>query len=130
MNVLDISESSWKRAEELRIFAERPENWYYIGETPWIPGDRDEFVFESGTIRAVFTWTKVGTGQVFRHMSVSNATNYPQPFVVWTLAHWFGFKGAEPDDQGIVQKPGLTWRIGKEDGVRAIVVQEEVVTPA
>ena len=119
-----------RRIGELAAFASEGPNWYVMDESHFIPGDDPRYVAEVGTVRVVFTWTKVPDGRVMRHMSISNHSAYPSPVVVWTFAHMLGFTGAIPDRTGLVTDPGEKWGIGVDDGagVRCIVIQEPVLT--
>lgn len=115
------------RAKEIRAFAEKPENWYRIGESTWVPGNRPEFVLgDVGNIRAVFSITWASDVQVLRHLTISAPHALPSPLFVWTLAHMFGFTGAKPDDAGLVQKPSATWVFGYDEDERCIVIQEKL----
>lgn len=123
-----ILNDAQERAKEIALFAAKPENWYRIGESTFIPGDRPEYVLTSGTTRAVFTWTRITETDVRRHMSISvMSRNYPNPVLVWTLAHMFGFTGSKPDASGVIQEPSKTWAIGIDDDEHCIVVQEKVL---
>lgn len=115
------------RAKKIAAFASRPENWYRLGETTEIPGDRPEFVLMSGTIRAVFTWTRTPEDEVFRHMSIGIlGSNLPNPTIVWTVAHMFGFTGAKIEE-GLVHEPAQNWMVGLDLQDRCIVVQEKIL---
>lgn len=128
MSILAVDEAE-SRAKEIAAFAAKPENWYRIGETTEIPGNQAEFVLRSGTIRAVFTWTKLPEGEVYRHMTVSTmGPAYPNPVIVWTLAHMFGFTGAKVDKFGAVFEPSKTWGAVLDEDEHCIVVQEKVTT--
>lgn len=86
------------RAKEITAFAAQPANWYRIGESTWIPGNRPEYVLgAAGNIRAVFSFTWVSDDEVYRHLTISAPHSLPSPLFVWTLAHAFGFTGAEAD---------------------------------
>jgi len=125
MSVLDLNEAK-RRTQEITAFAERPENWYHVGKSPWIPGRRPEFVLVSFTVRAVFSWT-ADDGEVYRHLSVSNVgPKYPNPVVIWTLAHYFGFQGAKVDEQGIVHDPSPSWGVDLNENDRCITVLEKI----
>lgn len=114
------------RAKEIADFAEKPENWYIVGESTWIPGDRPEYVLISGGVLAVFSWTKFPNGEVRRHMSVFvRGSHYPNPIVVWSLAHYFGFTGVLMDKIG-VGRSGGNWTVAVNQKERRIVVQEPV----
>lgn len=114
-----------RRAQEIVNFAEKPENWYRLGVAPWVPGDRKEFVLsDAGSIRAVFSWTWISDSAMIRHLSVSARSGLPQPIIVWTLAHLFGFKGAKLDEHGFVHDPSETWVFDRDEKEGCIVVQE------
>ena len=115
------------QAKTIATFAAKPENWYKVGESNWIPGDRKEFVLVSLTIRAVFTWTQVKPEDVHRHMTISTmGPSYPSPLVVWTVAHMFGFTGAKVDEQGLVHEPAKTWAFLPNKDEQCIAVTEKI----
>jgi len=121
MGVIILSEAE-PRAKEIAEFARQPDNWYLVGVSNWVPGDRSEYVLKSGTIKAVFTWTLQPSGEVFRHLTVSSH-KLPHPYIVWTMAHYFGFTGAEVDEVSTVLKPADTWeaRVVERDGCIAVI---------
>lgn len=124
--IFDLTAAT-ERAKEIVAFAEKTENWYRIGVTSWIPGDRPEFTLSNaGNIRAVFSWTWVRETHVIRHLSVSTKHGLPAPMIVWTLAHLFGFKEAKPDGQGLVYNPSPSWGFVHDKKEACIVVQEPV----
>ena len=108
-------------------YAADPLHWYRPDKSNWSPGDRPEYVLVSGDTKAVFTWTET-QGEVLRHLSVSvrNPDKYPNPVVVWTLAHKFGFLGAQPNEEGFVLDPSNTWKIGTNEQQRCVVVVQPV----
>jgi hypothetical protein len=121
-----VLDAAKERAREIVDYARRTENWYKVGETSWIPGDRSEFVLISGTVRAVFSWTQV-EARILRHMSVSvMGPRLPNPSIVWTLAGFFEFTGVEADAYGVVDRPAATWGIWANEEEHCIVVQEEI----
>lgn len=127
MNILFLTKDTEARAKEIAVYAAKPGNWYRPGETLTLPGEHPEYVLVSGTIRAVFTWTRATKSLVIRHMSVSvQGANYPNPLTVWTLAHMFGFTGAKPDEHGLVHQPANTWGCFVDKDERCVVVQEKI----
>jgi hypothetical protein len=132
MGVIILSEAK-KRAAEIATFASQPNNWYCIGTSAFVPGDRGEYVLRSGDHKAVFSWTMLKTGEVYRHLSVSVARKgaYPQPLVVWTLAHYFGLTGATMDPvTEMVQEPAKDWEAGTNEVDGCIMVQQEIENSA
>jgi len=127
MGILILTEAK-VRAEEIVAYASQTENWYRMEVSTFVPGDRKEYVLRSGDHRAVFSWTMAPTGEVRRHMSVSvpRKGKYPQPIVVWTLAHYFGFTGAELGDGDVVHEPADGWVFAQDEDEGCIVVQQEV----
>jgi len=128
MQIFPFGADIQARAKELSDFASRSENWYRWPEVDWIPGDRPEYIMMAGTLRVVFSWTATRDG-VFRHMTISNITNYPQPFAVWTMAHMLGFTGATPNAEGLVEGHPESWQISMNDtnGARYIQLVERVL---
>ena len=112
--------------ERLREFAENPKNWYLFGEVDWTPGDRPEYTIETSFgYKAVFTITHAPDfkPEPFRHLTISVAArDLPNPVVVWTVAHYLGFTGAEVVDD-IVSERG-PWGVGIDNDEGCIVVQQ------
>lgn len=126
-----LTDAVLARAKEVVAFAEKQANWYYPGiPGRTVPGDIPDHILESGTTRAVFSWTKHPEHEdiILRHMSVSvkRKGRYPRPLVVWTIAHLFGFTGAEPNDVGVVIKPAPTWKMASDETEHTVVVQESI----
>lgn len=82
-----------------------------------------------GTVKIVFSWTK-HQGRLFRHLSVSTGSEgkFPDPRIVWTIAHHCGFTGGTPDGQEFVFEKADTWKCAPQDG-GIIVVVEDVKDP-
>lgn len=91
-----------------REYAEASDHWYRPAPGAVPPGDIPAHVLESGTVRAVFSWT-ISDGAVYRQLSVSTAApnKYPLPVVVFTLADRLGFTGGVKDADGFVHQPYL-----------------------
>jgi hypothetical protein len=126
--VFEIGKHIQQQAAKIAEYAADPDHWYKVGEVDWIPGDLAEYVLISGDTRAVFTWTHI-FGSLIRHMTVSVSTpkKYPTPEVVWTLAHYFGFTGAKPEDQfQLVKEPAPDWNVGINENEGCIVVQQQI----
>ena len=115
---------------KLREFAEKPENWYVVGKTTIIPGDRDEYMIQTSFgYRVVFTITHAPEHkpEPFRHISVSVPSGaYPNPIVVWTFAHLLGFTGATMEEDVAIE-PGPTWGIAIDKDENCIVVQQPFI---
>ncbi len=128
MSVRPLALDSDFKAEcaRLREFAEKPENWYAIGRTTVVPGDQPGYSFMSEFgFRVVFTITDAPDHipQLFRHLSISvPSKDYPNPVVVYTIAHHLGFTGAIVKDD-IATEPGR-WGMAIDDKEHCIVVQE------
>lgn len=82
-----------------------------------------------GTIKLVFSWTK-HQGRLFRHLSVSTTSSehYPDPRIVWTIAHYCGFTGGNLNEQDLVFEKASTWECAPQDG-GIIVVIEDIKDP-
>ena len=120
MGVLIISDDLKSEIGRIRSHAEPKQNWYIPGGP--IPGNNSKHMGRSGTFRFVFsiTYTKDKT---YRHLSISTAgTKWPNPLAAFTIAHLFGFTGADVDKHGFVNEPAEGWMINKEDAARAVVV--------
>lgn len=130
MGVLVLDDATKSVAERVRQHAEKRENWYVPGSTA-VPGDDPLHVFMAGTYRVVFSWTVGGDGRVFRHLSISagppSLGKAPSPIVVFTIAHWLGFTGVEPDDHGAVQTFGDLWQMSVDRQHNAAIVAEAVL---
>jgi hypothetical protein len=126
MGILFLGEEVEQRIFDIVAHASNPLHWYRPGKSDWVPGDKPEYVLLSGDTKAVFSWTE--TTEVFRHLSVSVKTpgKYPDPIVVWTLAHKFGFQGVTPDPQGIVHSPSSTWSCGTNQDFECVTLIEIV----
>lgn len=126
-----VLEQAAERAKEIVAYAEQPEHWY----RPWlsspVPGDLPEHVLLNGNVRAVFSWTVTpeDPAKVHRHMSVSVRAEgrFPQPAMVWTLAHYFGFTGAVVDPKsGVVLQPAPGWGFLANPEEECVVVHEVI----
>lgn len=117
------------RAEVMRVveYASRPEHYYVPAKSPFPPGDMPEYTMRAGDYRIVYSVTVAKEGGTYRHMTVSlqrEGAEYPAPISLFTIAHMFGFTGADVKN-GFVTEPGK-WmlHINKED--RCIVVAEPI----
>lgn len=110
-----------------REYAEAPDHWYRPGPDAVPPGDIPEHVFNSGTVRAVFSWTLIKE-KTYRHLSVSTGApgRYPLPVVVFTLADMFGFTGGTRTEDGVVKTPAQGWGMQADQQYECIVVVQEV----
>jgi len=128
---LVIDDALKAECARLRIFAEDPKNWYVIGETKFVPGDRPEYVIRTAFgFRVVFTITHAleHRPEPIRHMTISvSGKNYPNPMVVFTLAHYLGFTGASVVND-VVPEPG-PWAMAIDDGEHCIIVQQAYEIP-
>jgi len=127
MSVLFLTPEVEQRVFDLAAYAANHLHWFRPNQSDWSPGDRPEYVLVSGDTKAVFTWTETPEG-VLRHLSVSVRTpgKYPNPTVIWTLAHKFGFQGGVPDEHGVVLKPAESWSVGTNEDQRCVVVVQPV----
>ena len=134
MGCLPLDDETIERVRALARRAERWENWYWPGEAA-VPGDLPEFRELVGAYRVVFTHTaSVEDGKLFRHLSVGlhdrSATPHPTP--VFTIAHWLGFTGATPNQDGVVgvdqarelAQAGWIWELRDGQIPHVVVVQE------
>lgn len=113
-----------EETRRVRQYAERPEHWYRPEIHP-PPGNNPAYILVAGTVRAVFSWTRV-PGRLLRHMTVSTQRRYPQPVIVWTLAYHFGFTGVVPDKNDLVWTPGLDWGFETDPAEGCVIVQQSV----
>ncbi len=86
------------RARAIVEHATKPENYYIIGESTFIPGDDPHYVTSYGGIRTVFSITKHPTRGLFRHITCSlldmtPGRPNPHPTVVAEIAKMYGFTG-------------------------------------
>lgn len=121
----DIKESFSRLVE----YAEQEQHWYIPGKGQTPPGNNPKHVMNVGTIRLVFSWTVMDG--LFRHLSISTTSSrdYPDPRIVWTVAHYCGFTGATPDAQGFVFEPSETWQMKPHEEERCVVVVEKIEGP-
>jgi hypothetical protein len=124
---LVIDDALKAECRRLREFAEVPRNWYVVGKTTLVPGDKPEYVIETEFgFRVVFTITHAPFHKPdpFRHMSISvPGDKFPHPVVVWTIAHHLGFTGADVQDD-VVLEPAETWGVAMDRDERCMVVQQ------
>lgn len=125
-----VLEQAEQRAKEIAAYAEQSEHWYRPGQTA-VPGDLPEHVLLNGNIRAVFCWTvnPENPAEVYRHMSVSVQAHgrFPQPPMVWTLAHFFGFTSAKLDPKSkVVMHPAASWGYAAKAEEGCVIVHELV----
>lgn len=131
MTVFLLDDELREKVQRVRSHAEDPAHFYIPGETE-VPGYIKEHRFTHADYMVCFSITR-HQGKLFRFLTVSikawhdgDRSRYPLPEAVFTLAHLFGFSGAESDSQtGLVSKPG-PWGLGpnKEEG--CIIVQQRV----
>lgn len=128
MGMLPMDPDTIARVKALAARAERRENWYRPGEAA-VPGDSPTFREMVGTYKVVFTWTVDPDRKVYRHMTISslNGRGLPRPLVVFTIAHWLGFTGAEPARaDGLVLAGNPAWYTNYIDADRCFVVGERI----
>jgi len=130
MNVFPITPEVKEAVARVVEYATHEDHWYRPerGDAP--PGDKTEHEVIIGNTRSVFSWTEHPEQGVYRHLSVSVAGGkWPHPIVVWTLAHMFGFTGAEElADTGVVRDRAEGWGVDVNDEEQCIVVIERVRT--
>ncbi len=115
------------RAEVMRVleYASMPANYYVLATAKVPPGDVGEYLMRTGDYKVVYSVT-VAEGGMWRHMTVSlqrGDAEYPSPTAVFTIAHMFGFTGADVQD-GFVTEPAGTWRFNINRKDHCIVVVE------
>jgi hypothetical protein len=92
LRVLVIDDDARKEAARVIGYAEA--NHYSPERAEQVPGNNPNFVAEFGTFRAVFTYTQVCVGCLYRHLSISiPGLGYPHPAAVFMIAELFGFTG-------------------------------------
>lgn len=130
MRPLLIDDNIKKAVQELVKFASREENWYKIGESKWVPGDRQEYILHMDTYRCVFTNTLMEDKRIFRHLSVSipKEDMFPNPVVVYEIASMFGFIGAKTSQlqSDIVVGPGDDWLLNASMTENCSVVAQKI----
>jgi hypothetical protein len=124
---LPITEQVRAGLQALAEKAARRENWYRPHDPSYaIPGEVPGGKFMAGSYSVVFTWTvDAAASSVWRHLSIRAPTGYPPPIVVFSIARWLGFTGAQHDNE-LVIKPAETWTIQPNDQERTIVVAEQI----
>lgn len=126
--ILTLSDEVKEKAAALAEFASRRENWYFGGESDFVPGDNPDYVLRMNDYRCVFTYT-LADSKLYRHLTISvPGKNYPHPAAVLTVAHMFGFTGAKlahgTDD--VVAEAGEDWQMAAKEAERCIVVVQEI----
>src|SRR5580698_4611 len=98
MRALFIGPDEKAAVERIVAHATKPENYYRLGTSTWIPGDLPEYRIVLGGIMTVFTITVAGT-ETLRHMSFSltDSPKMPNPAMVEEIAKMFGFTGTVYD---------------------------------
>jgi len=126
MRMLRLDEENRQKAKMLIEFAEKPENHYIVGVTPFVPGDRPEYVTFLDDYRCVFTVTK-HEGRTFRHlsMSVPSPGALPNVLASFTVATWFGFTGA-PMNKDVAVHHGKDWQVSVSEDKKAVVFLQEL----
>jgi hypothetical protein len=106
IRVLIIDDRARAGAARVVEYASRPENLYVPGPGAKIPGDDPGHVLRLGDYRMVFSLTKVTTGEVYRHfsMSVPAKSKFPHPVVVDEVLELFGFVGGLKKSQSNVNE--------------------------
>lgn len=124
MRMLNLDDENRERAAAVTTFAERPENWYHPQEDSWCPGDRPEFVVFIDTLRCVYTHTVV-EGVHYRHLTVSieSRTRQLHPIPFFTLATFFGFTGAEMQED-VAVAAGSDWIYGYDDDENCLALMQ------
>lgn len=71
------------------------------------------YMLESGDITATFYVNQTSDGLLYRNLQVSvdhrHGNIFPRDEIVYTLSHYFGFTGTNPDYVGLVNEPGDDW---------------------
>ncbi len=115
------------RAEVMRVleYASTPANYYVLATAKVPPGDVAEYLMLTGDYKVVYSVTVAKDG-MYRHMTVSlqrGDAEYPSPTAVFTIAHMFGFTGADVEN-GFVVKAADRWRFNINRKDYCIVVVE------
>ncbi len=128
---LMIDDRTMAAASKVREYAEKREHWYVVdahmhGKTK-CPGDMPEHTVIISTYRCVFSYTRIATGQVYRHLSISVPVKgkYPNPVSAYALAQLFGFTGWDLDTwDGRSQEFPADWSVGKNAKQQCIVMAQ------
>ncbi len=115
------------RAEVMRVveYASKPAHYYVPALSPFPPGDMPEYTMRAGDYRIVYSVTMTEKA-TYRHMTVSltrEGAEYPAPISLFTIAHMFGFTGADVQD-GFVTEPAKTWMFDVNHEDRCVVLAE------
>ena len=134
MSYFILSPDVIESIESCRLYAEQPQHWYQVDFDERVPGEDPRHVLLSGTTKMVFSWTTKSEGDttiVCRHLSVgvTKEGRYPPPVVVWTLASYFGFTGAQRNERGFVTEPAPDWRAMPNPEQNCVVVIQVVPWP-
>jgi hypothetical protein len=124
LRALVIDETAMVEVTRVLGFANKRENYFVPGNTPFVPGDRDEYVAMLGTYRCVFTVTLMND-RMYRHLSISIPEKLPNPIAAFTIARMFGFTGGSVDDE-VVTEPSEEWQIGLDEKRVVVVLAQEI----
>lgn len=125
MRMLQLSPENRLEAQRVVNYASKPEH-YYSPPTDWCPGDQPEYTCRIDSFRCVFTITDDKEhGKILRHLSISipNPNAQPNQFAVYTLATWFGFTGAQMQED-VAVAPGKDWQVGLHETEHCIVLAQ------
>lgn len=135
LNLLFLDDETKGRIAAVVDFATRPENYYYVGVSSFVPGNCEGYVAHLNNYRCVFSISIIAeipgqTDEKYRHLSISvpDPKLLANPVVVFTLARMFGFTYDKPAPKsGVVNEPASTWSIGIQDKEHTVVVVESIV---
>jgi len=127
MRALVIDEAARTEVRKIIAYAEKPENWYLVGEggkvaLESVPGNSPQHCSTWNTFKCVFSFTKTPKG-VFRHLSISvDGPNYPNVYAVYIIATEFGFDGWD----GKSDEPPADWLVYMNEHEHCIVVAKRI----
>lgn len=112
------------RNKVMRVLAYAKEHPYHAGDP--IPGNNPNFVVHLDTYRCVFTYTESSEKEMYRHLSLSVPTLYPNPIAAFTIAELFGFTGW---DGHTIDRAPDSWMVKLDEVERCIAIFQVLDEP-
>lgn len=130
---LVIDDTTKAAVQKVMDYAQNRAHWYWVdqhmqGKTK-CPGGIPEHTVILSTYRCVFSYTRIATGQVYRHLSISVPVKgkYPNSACAFAIAELFGFSGWSFETwDGRSQEFPADWSVGKNAEQQCIVMAQKI----